>query len=233
MKLIVLLRWLLTLLTGIGLAGCASQPGAGMYSEDAENAPRPYAIDVVNHGWHTGLVLPAREIRERLPQLVERFPDAPYLEFGWGDSAFYQADRGTAGLALRALLWPTDSVMHVVAVPDDAQRHFSSSPQQRLCLTRRQYLALAGFVIAGFAVNEGQEILPLRGGLYGDSQFYRAQGKYHLFNTCNTWLAKGLREAGLPVNPTLMVTAENLLNFLRAQQTKYENRTANNNGTCD
>lgn len=233
MKLIVLLRLFWMLLAGAGLSACALQPGTDLSLEAADSSPRAYAIDVVNHGWHTGMVLPAREMRERLPQLVERFPDAPYLEFGWGDSAFYQADRVTAGLALRALLWPTDSVMHVVAVPDAARHHFSASPQERLCLTRRQYLALVEFVTASFSVNEGREILPLGGGLYGDSQFYRARGKYHLFNTCNTWLAKGLREAGLPITPTFMVTAGSLLGFLRAQQMEYENETADKRAICD
>ena len=32
------------------------------------------------------------------------FPDAPYLEFGWGDAEYYPAPRPTLGMALRAAL---------------------------------------------------------------------------------------------------------------------------------
>ncbi len=29
--------------------------------------------------------------------------------------------------------------------------------------------------------------------------FFKANGEYHLFNTCNTWLANGLEQAGFDI----------------------------------
>ena len=49
-------------------------------------------VYVVNHGWHTGFVLPASDIQHVIPELKNRFGNAPYIEFGWGDNEFYQAE---------------------------------------------------------------------------------------------------------------------------------------------
>ena len=45
-------------------------------------------VYVVNHGWHTGFVLPASVIQQEIPELKNRFGNAPYIEFGWGDNEF-------------------------------------------------------------------------------------------------------------------------------------------------
>lgn len=220
-------RWLWIALIWGGVSACASP---GQDSLIAETEPRSYSLLIVNHGWHTGVVLPAREMRAFLPQLAERFPDAPYLEFGWGDEAFYRADKVYAGLALRALLWPTSSVMHVVAIPDEPGSYFPAQRREGICVTRKHYLALVGYIAASFWRSSSQassshgagELASLGLGLYGDSQFYRAVGSYHLFNNCNTWLAKGLREAGMPISPGAMLTAQNLMLYLRELAEKGE-----------
>ncbi|MGH8525150.1 MAG: DUF2459 domain-containing protein, partial [Gammaproteobacteria bacterium] len=46
---------------------------------------------------------------------------------------------------------------------------------------------------------------PLGRGLYGNSRFYPARGKFHLFNTCNTWAARALGAAGYSISPAVMV----------------------------
>ncbi|MCU0344879.1 MAG: DUF2459 domain-containing protein, partial [Ignavibacterium sp.] len=43
--------------------------------------------------------------------------------------------------------------------------------------------------------------------------YYKANGSYHLFNTCNTWLAKGLKEAGIDTEDNILLT-EQLFNEL-------------------
>lgn len=220
-----------------GVSACASS-GQGMATDGSE--PRSYTVLIVNHGWHTGLVLPAHELRVRLPQLAQRFPDTPYLELGWGDDAFYRAEAVNAGLALRALLWPTSSVMHVVAVPPGLNSYFPARPREQICVTRRQYLALVDFAVGSFLRDRphehvshgGGELTTLEGGLYGNSQFYRAVGSYHLFNNCNTWLAKGLQIAGMPITPALMLTAQSLMDHLREQAEMRAQMQADASSAC-
>jgi hypothetical protein len=45
--------------------------------------------------------------------------------------------------------------------------------------------------------------LNLGPGIYGDSTFFRANGKYYFPNTCNVWTARGLKTAGVPIVPEL------------------------------
>ena len=197
------------------LASCASSPPVVERLEEIKGE-QPVAVHVVGHGWHTGIVVPAGDIQARLPALRERFGDVPRIEFGWGDKAFYQADEITAGLAIKASLWPTAAVMHAVVVPSDVAAYFPRSEVHRLCLTPGGYDALLHFIVGSFHRAEDGGLAPLGRGRYGDSQFYEAVGSYTLFNTCNTWTARALKSAGLDIDPASKATASSVMDYLRA-----------------
>jgi len=38
--------------------------------------------------------------------------------------------------------------------------------------------------------------------------FFKANGSYHLFNTCNTWLARGLKQAGMEIKDDIILTEQ-------------------------
>jgi len=38
--------------------------------------------------------------------------------------------------------------------------------------------------------------------------FFKANGSYHLFNTCNTWLARGLKQSGLEIKDDIILTEQ-------------------------
>jgi len=197
------------------LCACSSLPDV-VRPDPAQAVIPSDAIYVVSHGWHTGVVMPAALIQSRMPVLKQRFPDTSYLEFGWGDKGFYQAQEITTGLTLRAIFWPTDSVMHVVAVPRKAPEYFPHSQALQLCLTGMEYAALVRFVQNSFARDEDGHIIPQRKGLYGDSQFYSAVGDYYMMNTCNKWTAKALKSAGMDLWPTFKLTAGSVMDYLVA-----------------
>ena len=50
-----------------------------------------------------------------LPE-AQDFPDAVYLEFGWGDRRYYPATDVTVGMTLKAALVPTDAIMHIAGL---------------------------------------------------------------------------------------------------------------------
>jgi uncharacterized protein (TIGR02117 family) len=172
-------------------------------------------IFIVNHGWHTGIVVPAKKIQNQLPKLRERFGDIPYIEFGWGDKNYYQAKEKTTGLTLKAILWPTESVIHAVAVPEKTDKFFANSIVETLCLSGREYSSLLRFISESFYKDEHGEILELKGGLYGNSQFYKGVGNFYLMNTCNKWTAKGLKSAGIDISPTFKLTADSIMDYLK------------------
>jgi uncharacterized protein (TIGR02117 family) len=168
-------------------------------------------VYVVSHGWHTGLVVPARAIQQQFPELRTRFGNTPFLEFGWGDRDFYQAEEITTGLTLKAIFWPTESVIHVVAVPEKADEYFSASRVEKLCLSDGEYASLRRFIANSFHENEHGKLFALNEGLYGDSQFYKGTGRFYLMNTCNKWTAKGLKSAGLDVSAMFKLTAGSVI----------------------
>lgn len=195
------------------LLACSVGDKKSWDSEPFDNGGQ-HPVTVVSHGWHTSLVVPAPLLMASLPRLGERFDGAAYIEIGWGDQGFYQASEITLGLALNALLWPTASVIHAVAVPNDVRAFFVNSETQRLCLTEQQLVSVIDFIVASFAIDKHGKVQPLQQGIYGNSQFYRASGSYHMLNTCNTWTARGLQAIGMDIFTVTKLTAGSVMDYL-------------------
>lgn len=199
------------------LGACATKPYA-MTSSVPVTSEKQTLIYVASHGWHTGFILPAEAVYRQLPGLSSRFLDSPYLEFGWGDKGFYQTNEITTAITLRAIFLPTESVVHVVAVPHDAKQFFSNSKILPLTLSHPSLNQLVAFIKDSFKQdNEGNPV-PMKAGLYGNSQFYKGVGYYHLFNTCNKWTAKGLQSAGLNISPTFKLTAGSVMTAVKQER---------------
>jgi uncharacterized protein (TIGR02117 family) len=196
------------------ICGCASRPYVVSAGGDQAGAKSRHVF-VVSHGWHTGLVIPAGELQGRLPALKARFGKTPYLELGWGDKGFYQAKEITSGLTLRAIFWPTESVVHIVSVPTTPAGYFPHSEVAAVCLSEGGYSSLLSFIVNSFARDESGEIVELKNGIYGDSQFYAGVGDYYLMNTCNKWTAKALKSAGIAIDPMFKLTAGSVMEYVR------------------
>ena len=194
------------------VSACSTKPH--VLKQTTISFPGPGDVYIVRQGLHTGFVVPATAIQSQLPQLHERFADTPYLEFDWGDKAYYQAEEITSGLTMRAILWPTESVMRAVAIPERPDIHFTDNEVEALCLDSKQYSLLVGFIEQSFYQDSDGNIIKSENGTDGDSQFYKGEGHYYLFNTCNNWTAKGLRSAGLGISPAFKFTAGSTMNYL-------------------
>jgi len=195
------------------LSGCSSKPlivnHLSDYSSKGNNE-----IYVVSHGWHTGFVVPSEEIYKSIPSLEERFGGSPNIEFGWGDKGFYQAKEITTGLTIRAIFWPTESVIHAVAVPENVTGYFENSEVTKICLSEGELESLTLFISGSFYKDENNQVIPLKNGIYGNSQFYKGVGDYYLMNTCNKWTAKGLKSVGMDISPTFKLTAGSIMDYL-------------------
>lgn len=131
------------------LGACSTKPHVIEVSDHSPDTTI-LSIYIVSHGWHTGIVVPALDVYEKLPQLEERFGQTPYLEFGWGDQDFYQAAEGTLGLAVKALFWRTDTVVHVVKAPKQPRHYFPASAIVEICLKANEYEALKKYLVTSF-----------------------------------------------------------------------------------
>lgn len=218
------------LLTLALLSACSSKPYV-VKPTDGAVSTRGSEIYIVSHGWHTGFVIPSDALTERLPKLKNRFKNSPNLEIGWGDKGFYQAKEITSGLTMRAIFMPTESVVHVVAVPKDVIKYFPHSKVETLCLNGPEFDSLVRFIESSFARDSNGNIVPLKNGIYGDSQFYQGVGDYYLMNTCNKWTAKGLSSAGLDISPTFKLTAGSVMSYLNSSESA-RSVTVKEQGSC-
>ncbi len=199
------MRALILVLVLTWLCGCVSS-GAQPEMERCRGAQ---AFIVVKHDWHTSLVLNRESLLVYLPGLATLSSGGGYLEIGWGDERFYQSPGAGPLLALRAGLWPTRSILHVVSFRGSPEEYFSGQDMVRLSADRKGYSRLLTFVASSFERDPKGQPVRAGPGLYGNSEFFRAVGSFHLFNTCNTWIAKALARAGYPVS-TSVVTANAL-----------------------
>jgi uncharacterized protein (TIGR02117 family) len=194
------------------LTGCLGPIGELYPPSTREAAP---VVWIVDHGWHTGLVVRAADLSGDLWPERADFPGARFLEVAWGDRDFYAAPSGTSGLALRAALVSRGSVLHVVGFGEPVTAYFRDREVIEVTLSRRGFEALAQFVDAAHARDGAPRATRLGPGLYGDSGFYPAGGRYSLVNTCNTWIASALRAAGAPITPLWAASAGGVLRQVR------------------
>jgi len=213
----------------LATSACSTKPYVVIPVENI-SSEKPHKIYVVSHDWHTGFVIPSNKIQHFLPALEKRFGDADLLEFGWGDKSFYQSREMTIGLILSAIFWPTETVVHVVAVSGNSHRFFSGSEIEPVYLGDKEYDSFLTYISNSFQRNEKNEIIELEKGLYGDSQFYAGEGDYFLMNTCNKWTAKGLKSAGKSIGTTFTFTADSVINHIRTHKNIGRDSTVNQSG---
>jgi len=194
------------------LASCMATPTVPAAAMECE-APRTFYV--VSHGWHTGLIVDRRDLIQRVPELKNDFGHIKYLEIGWGDQRFYQAQTVKFGLALRAVFFPTSSVLQIVEVPVSPQHYFSGSEVVEVSVPQTGYGKLLDFVAGSFSRTSSNDEMKLGRGLYGESWFYHAVGRFHAFNTCNTWVAKAIGATGYPISKGT-ITVRGLMSQLRS-----------------
>ena len=156
---------------------------------------------------HTDFVLPVREPktdvdwRDVFP--VEHFQanvaSDKYVAVGWGDRGFYMDTPQWKDLKfstlVNALFLPSASVLHVEFLPAAAE----SESFREVHVSRAQYRILVDHIRASIRPDETGRPISAGAVTYGPrDHFFQARGSYHLFNTCNQWTGRGLKQAGVP-----------------------------------
>ncbi|MBN8458848.1 MAG: TIGR02117 family protein [Verrucomicrobia bacterium] len=206
----------LAAIVGLLELGCATLPKALPPVRETPPAPATRTFHVLSHGWHTGIALPAADLNRRLPDLARRFPRCAYYEIGWGDAGFYQSPKVTTGLALQAMFRSPGTVVHVVGFNAPPPAQFLTSEVLSVSASEANYRNLLHYLVSSFALDADGRPVSRGPGLYGDSAFYAATGRYHACNTCNKWTAKALTSAGVELSPAISLTSDSVMDKLRA-----------------
>ncbi|KAA5802375.1 DUF2459 domain-containing protein [Alkalicaulis satelles] len=152
-------------------------------------------IAVSSNGWHAGVYLPAGAFAED-STLRQRFPQARWFAIGWGDVRAYPGPLGPVN-AITAIAWPTGSLVHAAGLTRDPREAYMQDYVD-VALSSEGLASLAAAIEAELARDEDGAGIEAGPGLDPrGSAFFKARSSYHLFNTCNVWLARHLRGAGL------------------------------------
>lgn len=198
---------LLLIIILLGAGGCGGHGGDRFTASELRPGRTFYLLA---HDWHAGIIVRKADIPESVWPQHQEIKDVEYLEVGWGDADFYQEREPHLGLALKALLLPTASVLHV-AGRRELTDYFPNKGIVELTVDDQDFAELCRYIERSYALDERGLPQPLGEGLYGTSRFYRARNNYHLCRTCNVWTAKALQAAGLQINPVLTLTVDNLM----------------------
>ena len=193
------MRLAAALLGGCLLVGCAGSlpPNALVPSGDA-------SIYVVERGWHTDIGLPVDEIAGPLATLQRWFPGMRFMVFGFGERAYYMARRTGSAELLTAML-PSESAILMTALSAPPTEAFADQHVAELHLPRDAVDRIADRIWQVLEKGPDGSAVRLADGPYPGSVFLASTETYDLFNTCNTWTAALLHDAGLPIDPQVLL----------------------------
>lgn len=193
------------------ILGACATPMPAVSPQGGESARTIY---VVRHAWHTGLIFRVADVPDQNWSVLRDFPEAQYLEVGWGDRDYYRAREPGVWLGIKALFWPAPGTLHVVGLRGAIEEFAAQSDLVELKLAPPAFERLYQRLRTSFDLDARGNAIMLGPGLYGDSRFYASRESFSVFKTCNVWTAQVLREAGVPVQPALAWPAGSLLRQL-------------------
>lgn len=166
-------------------------------------------IYLIKQRWHTAVVFNTKDVDTLILPEVKNFQGAELIDFGWGDESFYQYPGFDWNLAYQALFYPTPSTLRIEGIYISQQQYFDISEiVVELKINNEQLKILQEYISNTIWKDESGEVEILSTQYLDRVYFLKANGSYHLFNTCNTWLAKGLKSAGIEIKDDIILTEQ-------------------------
>ena len=179
-------------------------------------------IFLVSNAVHADIILPVSTAEidwsERFAETEFKgeISDQSHVAFGWGDRGFFLEtetwDDLEMSTAANALLLPSESCVHVSFTSPDSYLDPVS-----VTISPEQYDRLVKFIGDTFELDERGEYIQISGEAYSTNDaFFASKGRYHFFNTCNSWVGRCLKTTGvktpwfspLPKTPMLYIQSE-------------------------
>jgi len=192
---------------GLGVAlllvGAVLLLGLVPVNNNFEQPEEGIMLFVVSSAVHADIIMPRANAIVDWDQefasakLAGNVDSATHVAVGWGDKGFFLETPTwndlTASTAVNALLRPSASCVHVTYTRPDL---YADTASVRVSL--EQYRNLVNFVKSTLRRDQDGQFMPIHGVGYGPTDaFFNANGNYHLFNTCNSWVGRGLKIAGV------------------------------------
>jgi len=166
-------------------------------------------ILLVNNGVHVDLIIPLDEscfpMRPWLGEGNYRSNPQNYSHamVGWGNRKFYLETKTWGDLKLSNVLYAFcglgETTVHVDLM-DGYLFRMTTERQRLIRLSPPQFQALCTHIVATLKKDKEGGPIPIACEPYGNSDsFFEGVGNYHIFRTCNVWVAEGLKVAGVRV----------------------------------
>ena len=163
-------------------------------------------IYLISNAVHADIIVPRRnEIIDWGAEFLQaKFQhdnsDQTHVAFGWGDRGFFLETPTWSDLSIltasNALLLPSDSCVHV----GFTRAENYGADVAAVKIDPAQYGRLVKFIKASFRLDSRGNYCQIDEACYSTCDaFFEANGRYHLFNTCNSWVGRGLRTAEVRV----------------------------------
>lgn len=207
-------------LTGFLLAGALgliaalwtwTRPGAEV--ELSQGATGAVTVHLLNNGFHTDLAVPRAALEAGGGPLAEASRSVgrgDWILIGWGDAKFFvdtspMEDRIPDGL--RAFFRPGNaSVVMLDPETGDPALRFPAERRRTLTLSPEAFAGLRGRVQSSLTLIEDEPRLSMARSGDG-AHFFAGTEQFWIGYLCNSWTARVLNAAGLPIRPMRAVTA--------------------------
>jgi len=161
-----------------------------------ENPVSEKTIYLTTNGVHLDIVIPKEHIDSLLLLGLKQEKSDKYLAFGWGDENFYLNTPTWGDLtfknAFSAMFLKSSTLMHVTRYTS------KSSDWIEIKITALELKKLSSYLQNTFKTSEnGMKIILENKGYSSRDDFYKANGSYSCFKTCNSWVNSGFKESGL------------------------------------
>jgi uncharacterized protein (TIGR02117 family) len=166
-------------------------------------------IYLIKQRWHTAVVFNTEDVDSSILPEIKYFEKSKLIDIGWGDEAFYQHPDFDWDLAYQALFHPTPSTLRIEGIYISLQQYFDLSEiVVELKINNEQLKILLIYISETIWRDNTGEDKILSTQYLNRVYFFKANGEYHLFNTCNTWLARGLKNSGLDIKDDIILTEQ-------------------------
>lgn len=147
------------------------------------------------NGIHLDVIIPVSSISKELLKGLN-VKNESYMSFGWGEENFYLNTPTWGDLtfknAFSALFLKSNTLIHLT------RYHEKLDDWVKVKVSDKQLELINKYILKSFEHNDDFSKVILEGKGYSlNDDFYKANGSYSCFYTCNTWVNSAFKKSGL------------------------------------
>lgn len=165
-----------------------------------------YDVYVVNWGFHTAIIVEQPQGWTLGPP---NHPQAPYIEYGWGDKRFFMLSDTSIPATLAAAILPTPSVVYLRGRDAPPTEENYARQLYHRQISPQQLYTLIGILEQSFQRSpQGNRVEPYSQVSAFAGYFYPGREYYIFWSACNAWTIKHLHRIKIAQSDIPVIFAE-------------------------